>query len=101
MSFSTNPVKNWGDHNTAALAKLVEDREVDIFDMTPTHINEVWEKYFTHHLLKNFLWNYHIFSTNYITGRSLDGARRRNAGTNDDFSLYINTYSSTSSLSDT
>ena len=89
MPSSTQPVlKNWGDLDKTALAKLVEDGDVDIFDTTPTHIKEVWEKYFTHHLLKNFLRNYRTFLTNYITGSSLDGARRRNAGTNVDFSLY-------------
>jgi len=78
MTGSEVKVKPWGKVDKAALHKLVVDGIFDIEDTSFENIDNVLERFFPHHKIRNFRRNFTIFSQAFDLNAALEGARRAN-----------------------
>ncbi len=67
--------KNWGKVNKAALAMLINDRDVDIKDTSTSYIEWVQAEYFCHRNQRNFRCSYCNFASALALEAKCSGAR--------------------------
>ena len=81
MSTDTdNNTRGWNDDGKAELRRLIEEEEVDPYQVDAPYIKRVWAKHFDYLKLKNFYSNYRKFVKGFTKGTRKDGARRQEAG---------------------
>ena len=85
MSIEEENTIGWDDDGKAELRRLIDEEEVDPYQVHATYIKRVWEKHFDYLKLKNFYSNYRKFVKGFTKGTRKDGARRQEAeeGKND------------------
>ena len=74
------PTKKWGKADKAALSRLIDDGDVDIFDTSTANIDRVGAAHFLHREKKNFRRNFHDFAASFSVETEYSGARRREEG---------------------
>ncbi len=76
MTSSEVKVKPCGKVDRAALHKLVVDGVFDIEDTSFENIDNIHERFFPHHDIRNFRRNFANFSQAFDLEAALEGARR-------------------------
>ncbi len=71
--------KKWGKADKAALSRLIEDRDLDIYDTSTANIDGVGAAHFPHRK-KNFRRNFHDFAASFSVEKEYSGARRKEEG---------------------
>ena len=74
------PTKKWGKADKAALSRLIDDRDVDIFDTSTANIDSVGAAHFPHREKRNFRRNFRDFVAVNALELEYSGARRRQRG---------------------
>ncbi len=73
------PTKKWGKANKAALYRLIDDGDVDIYDTSTANIDRIGVAHFPHRK-KNFRRNFRDFAASFAIEEEYSGARRREEG---------------------
>ena len=74
------PTKKWGKADKAALSRLIDDGDVDIYDTSTANIDRVGAAHFPHREKKNFRRNFRDFAASFAVESEYSGARRRGIG---------------------
>ena len=69
--------KKWGKVDKAALHNLINDRLVDINDMSTKSIDSIHAQYFPHREHRNFCCNFRYFATGNALKSEYSGTRRQ------------------------
>ena len=62
---SAMPTKKWGKADKAALSRLIDDGDVDIYDTSTANIDRVGAAHFPHREKKNFRRNFRDFAASF------------------------------------
>jgi hypothetical protein len=74
------PTKKWGKADKAALSRLIDDGDVDIFDTSTANIDRVGAAHFPHREKRNFRRNFRDFAASFAVESAYSDARRRGIG---------------------
>ena len=78
------PTKKWGKADKAALSRLINDGDVDIYDTSTANIDRVGAAHFPHRK-KKFCCNFRDFAAYFALELEYSGARRREIGESSHF----------------
>ena len=76
---SAMPTKKWGKADKAALSRLIDDGDVDIYDMSTANIDRVGVAHFLHRK-KKLHRNFCDFAASFAVEKEYSSTRRRRKG---------------------
>ncbi len=82
---SAMPTKKWGKANKAALSRLINDGDVDIYDTSTANIDRVGTAHFLHWEKKNFRRNFRDFAASFAIESEYSSTRRWEIGESSHF----------------